>query len=70
MSRYLFEKNEKNHEVRKAISKSGLRYYEVAELIGVHPCTLSSWLARNMPREKKEAILDALEQVKLTTTER
>lgn len=70
MSRYLFDKNEKNHEVRQAIKKSGLRHYEVAELIGVHPCTLASWLARNMPREKKEAILDALEQAQLTTTER
>lgn len=64
MSKYLFDKNEKNHEVRQAIKNSGLRYYEVAELIGCHPTTLSSWLARNMPREKKEAILDALDQVK------
>lgn len=65
MSKYLFDKNEKNHEIRQAIRESGLRHYEVAELIGCHATTLASWLAmKDLAPEKKEAILNALEQVK------
>ena len=64
MSKYIFDKNEKNRDVRRAIEESGLRFYEVAERIGCHPTTLSSWLARNMSQDKKALILDALEQEK------
>jgi len=52
--------NEKNIEVRKAIQESGLKYYEVAELLDVHPCTLTSWLSRKLPTDKAELILNVL----------
>lgn len=62
MTTYLNDKNQKNADIRAAIRDSHLRHYEVAELLGVHPCTLASWLVREMPKEKKELILSALKQ--------
>ena len=60
MSWYRFEKNNQNPEVRKAIIDSHLRHYEVADRIGINPCTLSMWLSRPLSEDKKEAILSAL----------
>ncbi len=56
--------NLKNMEIRKAIENKRLRYYEVAEKVGVSVYTFSHWLAVELPPEKKKTILDAIASMK------
>lgn len=51
-----------NIEVRTAILKSGLKYYEVAMLLDVSPVTLSRWLSHELTEEKKKLILHVIEE--------
>ena len=63
MSRYHYEKNNQNPEIRQAITDSHLRHYEVAERMGIHQCTLAKWLStKNLSPDKKEAIWEALKK--------
>ena len=55
----------KNTEIRQAIEKKRLRYYEVAEACGVSLYTFSHWLQTEMKPEKKEKILKAIEGIEL-----
>lgn len=53
-----------NIEIRKAIEKGRYRYHEVAEAIGIDPCTLSRWLQKELTGERKARVLDALRKLK------
>ena len=54
-----------NMEIRQAIDKRRLQYYEVAAAAGVNPSTLSRWLQFEMRPEKKAALLEVIEGIKL-----
>ena len=58
---YKNNKDELNKEIKEAIRKSGLRQYEIAEMLGCHPTTLASRLNRTLPPEWEKAIWQALE---------
>ena len=49
-----------NTEIRQALDKKRLRHYELAQALGVHPQTLSHWLAVEMPDAKKKKILEII----------
>lgn len=49
-----------NKEIRELIKKRRLRYYEVAEAIGITQYTFSVWLRNELSQEKKEKILKAI----------
>lgn len=53
-----------NIEVRQAIEKKRMKYYEVAQAIGISSCTLSRWLESDLTPERKERILKAIEEFK------
>lgn len=53
----------RNRDVRAAIEGAGLRYWWVAEELGIACGTLSNRLRRELPPEEKEAVLAAVRQL-------
>lgn len=53
-----------NEAIRKSISDSGLRYWEVADAIGIADTTFAKWLRHELPAEKQKQILDTISQMK------
>ena len=52
--------NLNNLEVRTAIEKKRLKYYEVAQAVGITQHTLSHWLKNEMSAERKARVLNAI----------
>lgn len=57
--------NLNNMEVRQAIEKKRLKYYEVADAIGVDACTLSKWMQKELSDERKKRVLKAINEYKI-----
>lgn len=53
----------RNLDVRAAIEASELRYWWVAEELGVACGTFSNWLRRELPPEEKRKILAAVQRL-------
>lgn len=54
-----------NMEVRTAIEKRRLKYWEVAEAMNINPATLSRWLHTELKPEKKKAVMNAINSIKI-----
>lgn len=52
-------------DIRKKIKESGFTYWLVADRLGIADTTFSRWLRKELPKEKKEMILNAVEELKL-----
>lgn len=50
----------KNMEVRTEIEKSGFRYWQVADEIGIRPETLCIWLRHELTGERLERVQAAI----------
>ncbi len=57
------KKNTANLDIRKLLVEKGIRHYEAATACGVTLYTFSHWLQVELPEEKKERILQAIEQL-------
>jgi len=55
----------KNIEIRQAIAKKRLRFYEVANALGITCWTFSVWLRSELPQEKKEEILKVIDSMQI-----
>lgn len=55
--------NMANMEIRVLIEKYRLRHYEVSGALGISECTLSRWLRRELPPNKKEEIIETINRV-------
>lgn len=55
--------NFRNLEIKEKIAKHRLKYYEVAEEIGIQPNTLTHWFQIEMNDRRKKAVLDAIERI-------
>lgn len=53
-----------NIDIRMEIMKRGLKNYQVATMLGVTETTFSRWLRTELPPEKKQEILKAMESIK------
>ena len=54
-----------NQDIRKAIRKSGLYQYEIAEKMGVRSdATFTRWLRFELEDEKKEQIYRAIKELR------
>lgn len=51
-----------NKEIREAIEKRRIKYYEIAEKVGVSTCYFSRLLQRELPEERKAEILKAIKE--------
>lgn len=56
-------KNFSNAEVRQSIAENRLLKWEVAEKIGITDSQFSRWLRRELPPDKRERVLQAIEQL-------
>lgn len=54
-----------NLEVRQAIERKRLKYYEVAEQLQIESTTFSRWLQTEMSPERRERVLKAIGDIKL-----
>lgn len=52
----------KNQDIRELISKKRLRQYEVSNQLGVSEFTLSRWLHCELTPERRQKVLDAIDQ--------
>ena len=52
-----------NFDIQLLMKKQRVRYYEVAAALGVHPCTLTRWMRREMTPERRELVLRAVERI-------
>ena len=52
-----------NEEIRKRMRIADVKQWEVADAIGVHEATLCVWLRHELPTEKRDKILKAIEKL-------
>lgn len=50
----------KNEMIRKALDDSGMKQWELAEILGISEFTLSRKLRHELPQEEKDRILDLI----------
>ena len=55
-----------NIEIREAIKESGLRHWQIADMIGVADTTFCRMLRRELPEDKKQEILTVIQAAKGT----
>lgn len=53
-----------NIEIRQAINDKRLKYYEVADALGIHAESLSRMLRKELDGEQKQRVLDAIKSIK------
>lgn len=51
-----------NKEIREAIERKRVKYYEVAEKLGISTCYFSRMLQRELPEERKAEILKVVKE--------
>lgn len=56
--------NFNNMEIRNAIDKKRIKYFELAAALNIDPCTLSRWLQKELTTDQKKKILKAIEEYK------
>ena len=54
-----------NMEIRQAIEKKRLKYFEVAAALKINPATLSRWLQCELTPERKKEVLKAIHDIKI-----
>jgi len=54
-----------NKDIRRAITYSGVRYWQVAKRYGCTPSTLSCKLRHELPQEEKSKLLVIIEKLKV-----
>lgn len=54
-----------NIEVRTAIEKKRLRYYEVAKALGITQYTFSRWMQNELSGEQKKRVLKVIKEYKI-----
>ena len=53
-----------NIEIREAIKESGFRHWQIADMIGIADTTFCRMLRRELPEDKKQEILTAMQIAK------
>ena len=53
----------KNEKIRQEILKNRLKYYEVAEVLGISPGTFSVWLRNELSPEKEQLVMKSIDSV-------
>ena len=54
-----------NMEIRTAIAKKRLKYFEVAAALDINPATLSRWLQNELSPTRKKEVLNAIRSIKV-----
>lgn len=54
----------RNQDLKDEMRIAGVRQWEVAEAIGVSEMTLVKWMRFELPEDKRQRVLQAIEQIK------
>lgn len=54
----------KNLDIREALKNANMRYWVLADELGIDRSTLSCWLRHELPTGKKEEIMKIIESYK------
>ena len=54
---------EANKDIRAEIDDAGLKYWQVAGKIGVHPTTFTVWLRTPLDDAKQDKVREAIKQL-------
>lgn len=49
-----------NIEIRMAMTKAGLKQYELADMVGVNETVFSRWMRKELNEERKNLCLEAI----------
>lgn len=52
-----------NEDIRKEIKSAGVRHWQVADAIGISDTTFTRWLRKELPDDKKVAVLSAIRKI-------
>ena len=52
-----------NVDIRAQVEKKRLKYYEVAEFVGIDECTLSKWMRKELDGERRKRVLNAIDSL-------
>ena len=52
-----------NIEIRELIEKRRLKHLEVANALGINPCTFSKWLRLEVTEKRKQEIIKAINSI-------
>ncbi len=50
-----------NKKIRAALAAAGMKYWELADLLGIHPATLSAKLRHELPENEQQEIIAKIE---------
>jgi len=53
----------KNLEIRQRAKKSNIRYWEIAEHMGISAETLCRWMRKEFDEEKKRNAMNAIDEI-------
>lgn len=53
----------KNEKIRQEILKNRIKYYEVAEVLGISPGTFSVWLRNELSPEKEQLVMKSIDSI-------
>ena len=54
----------KNLEIREALKRYGIKYWQLADALGISAPTLTIWLRHELSPTKKQRIMEAIEEAK------
>lgn len=57
-----------NKDIRKKQLETGVRNYEIAQHLKISPYTYQHWLMAEMPTDRKEMVLKAIEEIRYHET--
>ena len=52
-----------NIEIRELIEKRRLKHWELANALGINPCTFSKWLRLEVTEKRKQEIIKAINSI-------
>ena len=52
-----------NLDIRSRARETGVKLWEIAAYIGINPTTMTVWLRRELPEEKKQAMMKAIDAI-------
>lgn len=53
-----------NMEIRMTMLKNNMKFWQVANVIGIDPATLSRWMREELTGERLEQVENAIEKLK------
>ena len=58
----MLNKTKANTEIRQALNRSGMAMWELADMLGCHPSTMTTRLRHELPADEKKRILKLIRE--------